>query len=323
MSLPFNLMFSIETLLENVSSKKIQKAAHELSLRYREKQSKGIKFIQNEDEALAYLCMRLPATYAATAHVFSHLKTLLPSLEVKSILDLGSGSGAAFWSAITTFPEIKKAFLVEEDSYLIDLGKEIACYENKKDEAEWMKHDFTKEKDYPLSDLVVFSYSLGEVSKNYYSEIFSSVIPAFKEFLIVVEPGTPVGFERILHARDHLLNQGLYLVAPCPHSKKCPLMTSFNWCHFSQRLSRSSLHKFLKEGSLGYEDEKFSYVVFSKKDHNLVYDRVIGNPKVNPGYIDLHLCTKEGSSCSKKILKREVENFTQLKKTEWGDAILI
>lgn len=322
MSLPFNLMFSIETLLENISSKKIQKAAQDLSLRYREKQSKGIKFIQNEEEALAYLCMRLPATYAATAHVFSDIKKLLSSVQIESFLDLGSGSGAAFWSAITMFPEIKKAFLVEEDSHLIDLGKQIASYENTKVEAEWMRHDFTKEKNYPPSDLVVFSYSLGEVSKNYYQEIFSSVIPAVKQFLIVVEPGTPVGFERILHVREHLLNQGLYVVAPCPHSKKCPLMTSFNWCHFSQRLSRSSVHKFLKEGSLGYEDEKFSYVVFSKKDHNLAYDRVIGNPKVNPGYIDLHLCTKEGSSFSKKILKREAQNFTQLKKTEWGDVIL-
>ena len=44
-----------------------------------------------------------------------------------------------------------------------------------------------------------------------------------KEVLIIVEPGTPDGFDLVTDARAHLLSQDkdCHVAAPCPHSKVC------------------------------------------------------------------------------------------------------
>ena len=36
-----------------------------------------------------------------------------------------------------------------------------------------------------------------------------------------------------------------------------------NWCHFAVRLARTSLHRDVKGARLGYEDEKYSFLVVS------------------------------------------------------------
>lgn len=42
-----------------------------------------------------------------------------------------------------------------------------------------------------------------------------------KEVLVIVEPGTPDGFDLVTDARAHLLSQdkNCHVAAPCPHSK--------------------------------------------------------------------------------------------------------
>ncbi len=81
--------------------------------------------------------------------------------------------------------------------------------------------------------------------------------------LLIVEPGTPSGYQRILDARAQLIKNGAHVIAPCPHDDACPLVKP-DWCHFSQRLQRSRVHKQLKSAELPYEDEKFIYVALSR-----------------------------------------------------------
>src|SRR6185312_799620 len=68
-------------------------------------------------------------------------------------------------------------------------------------------------------------------------------------------------FADLLRARGTLLDAGFRIVAPCPHDLDCPWATGSDWCHFPARLPRSARHRQVKGARLGWEDEKFSYVV--------------------------------------------------------------
>ena len=77
-----------------------------------------------------------------------------------------------------------------------------------------------------------------------------------RDTLLVVEPGTPAGYARIIALREHLIAAGAHVAAPCPHDGHCPLAAP-DWCHFTQRLQRSRAHKQVKGAELPFEDEKF------------------------------------------------------------------
>lgn len=71
-------------------------------------------------------------------------------------------------------------------------------------------------------------------------------------------------------------------------------MKGKDWCHFAARLSRSSLHRFLKRGALGHEDEKYSYLVASKAPHTSSGARVLRHPLKKKGRTLATLCSAEG-----------------------------
>ena len=60
-----------------------------------------------------YLAARLPATYAACAHVLADMAALLPQFKPVSLLDLGAGPGAASWAAAEAWPAIKRITLLD------------------------------------------------------------------------------------------------------------------------------------------------------------------------------------------------------------------
>ena len=137
------------------------------------------------------------------------------------------------------------------------------------------------------------------------------------KMVMILEPGTPVGYKKLMKMREILIKLGGSVVAPCPHNKICPIQGS-DWCHFSQRLPRTSLHRLVKSGSLGYEDEKFSYLVVSKKNHTQQGERVLRHPLQRPGYIEWEACTSSKGLIHRKVLKRDKEAFNNVKKLFWG-----
>ena len=94
-------------------------------------------------------------------------------------------------------------------------------------------------------DLVSLAYVLNELAPAARESVLQRLWDATADTLVIIEPGTPAGWERILAARRQLIEAGAHVLAPCPHAFACPLQAP-DWCHFAERVSRSRLHRLAK-----------------------------------------------------------------------------
>jgi ribosomal protein RSM22 (predicted rRNA methylase) len=92
-----------------------------------------------------------------------------------------------------------------------------------------------------------------------------------------------------------------------------------DWCHFSQRVQRTAEHRQLKGGSLGYEDEKFSYLVASRMAFTPAKSRIVRHPRKHTGFLHLNLCTPAGLE-TRTVTKSQKPAYKFARQAEWGDA---
>ncbi|MBS1789383.1 MAG: rRNA methyltransferase [Acidobacteria bacterium] len=319
MQLPISLRGAIEQQLSAAGFSTLTAAANELSDRYRQ-QKKNDRFITTDTHRLAYVAVRMPATFAAVSKVLESVRNRMPDFQPESLLDLGAGSGAAAWAAAESFDSLRQFTLIEQDRGLIELGRKLALQSEVLRLAEWKAANLSALAEFPPHDLVICSYSLGEIRSTMAHKILNVAWLAAKQILIIIEPGTMKGFANVRAARDQLIEAGAFLVAPCPHSRACPMPTDeSDWCHFSARFDRTSLHRRLKGGSLGYEDEKFSYVAAAKYPVEPEPARVLRHPLRQSGFTQLQLCTPEGLQTI-SITKRDKGAWKRARKVDWGDS---
>ena len=120
--------------------------------------------------------------------------------------------------------------------------------------------------------------------------------------------------------RDRLIGQGGRIIAPCPHDRECPLVEP-DWCHFSVRLNRSREHMRMKGGTLGYEDEKYSYLVVARPGIGVrATGRVIRQPAENKFSVTVPVCAIDGLE-QRVVASRDNAAFKAARKLAWGDAI--
>jgi len=316
MSLPLSLQQAIDILLSSNRLSQLNQARQELTTRYREKQSHA-QFMVTDEQRYSYIATRFPATYAAIKAILKAIEERAPHLTLETALDLGSGPGTALWALNQQFPAMQSYTLIEQDETLINLGQKlIKLSQVNFPVIHWQQAKIEQMDSFFPHDLVICSYAIGELNQQMILPLVDKAWQATQQLLVIVEPGTPVGFERIRAIRAHLIQSGAYLVAPCPHQLACP-MTGGDWCHFAARVQRSSTHRQLKGGSLGYEDEKFSYVVASKSPYSLPESRVLRHPIHHSGHVQLKLCTSEG--VKEPIISRKMGKlYKQMKHIEWG-----
>jgi ribosomal protein RSM22 (predicted rRNA methylase) len=173
----------------------------------------------------------------------------------------------------------------------------------------------------PDADLVTVSYVLGELAASERQSLVEAVAGAGRA-VVITEPGTPDGHARVLAARDLLLDAGLRVLAPCPHSAPCPMVPGEDWCHFAARVNRSSLHRRLKGGSLPYEDEKFAYVAAVRPGVAGVPagGRIVRRPQKRKGQVLLELCTAADGLRPATVTKRHGADYRLARDAKWGDA---
>ncbi|MCI0351622.1 MAG: small ribosomal subunit Rsm22 family protein [Acidobacteriales bacterium] len=318
MHLPRALSAAIEEQVSRFDGKALARAAEALSLAYRRESQRTKGFLGSDLHRAAYLVTRMPATYAAVRAVLEEARLRLPQANITSLLDLGAGPGTAAWAAAEVFPSIAHITLLERNAELIRLGKSLAAHSphSALAKAQWEQADLNSAVHLRPYDLVVLSYSLGELGAG--EPLVRSAWAAVQVALAVVEPGTPRGFGTILDARRALLAAGGHVAAPCPHDRECPMVSSKNdWCHFAERLERSAAHRYAKGAGMGYEDEKFSYVVVTKPEVARVAARILRHPVKHKGHVRLELCTPAGLS-TQTITRSERDAYRHARQAKWG-----
>lgn len=288
------------------SPDEIRKAAQALSERYRQ----GISpFLRSEVDRYAYLVTRYPATQAALKRVFQQIR----SFPIQSMLDIGAGPGTSWGAASEIWHDLKQATLLERDKVFVEIGKASTP----RDVVSWISEEASTLNGMGEHDVVLFSYSWGEIED---LGVLEQSWKLARKFLVIVEPGTPQGFARVLKAREFCVQKGGKVFAPCPHSEACPWKRGPEWCHFGVRLERSFEHRFAKEGALGYEDEKFSYVILSKQEAALPLRRLLKDPARRKGHTIVTLCTSHGIERA-VFTKKNKEEYKAVNKLSWGDKI--
>ncbi len=265
----------------------------------------------------AYLEMRVPATFAAVSHVGRELARCLDLGGLTSLLDLGAGPGTALHALSPWLPALRLATLVDRDEDLLDIAERLATAldapglvvrAEQRDIADAHRPD--------SSDLVVMSYALGEVAPRDRARTVAGAWLNTRQALVIIEPGTTKGFERILEARQVLITRGAHIAAPCPHAAACP-MRAPDWCHVPVRVERTRRMRQVKHGDLGYEDEAIAYLIATTAPPPPLEARIVARPRIMKGQVQIPLCTSTGLDTL--IVTRRDAAWHGARHARWGE----
>lgn len=274
--------------------------------------------VTDEADTLAYALARAPATYAACHAAFEALAELA-DLEPASLLDAGAGTGSASWAAAEVWPSLGEASFLDSNAAFLAAAGDLADGHSVLGAAARLLGDLGAA-DLPPADLVVASYALAELPDARVAPAALRLWAAARTALVVVEPGSPAGWRRILAVRATLIEAGARIAAPCPHEAACPIGAP-DWCHFSQRLARSRDHRLAKAASVPFEDEKFIYLAALREPACRPAGRIVGPPHAAKPAITLKLCTAGGALAHRPYPRRDKTAYAAARRLDWGDAI--
>jgi ribosomal protein RSM22 (predicted rRNA methylase) len=318
-ALPAELRTALDARLEGLSRKAIAGRAALISKTYRDGGTSGV--IESEPDALAYAMARMPATFAAVTACLNALGQARPDFAPASLLDVGAGPGTATWAAAEALPSLQDLTLLDSNDALRSLALELCRTSARLRATTYLLGEARAAlAAVEPADLVVASYVIGEFNEAERGALAERLWKASRDTLLVVEPGTPAGYRAIITLRQQLIASGARVLAPCPHDDKCPLHAP-DWCHFSQRLPRLRAHMQLKGAELPFEDEKFSYVVLTRKVLGPRPARVLAQPLVTKIDVTVKLCTVDGVRIA-QVPHRDKTAYARARRWRWGDAAL-
>lgn len=319
MELPTPLRQGVDAMLEGTPLAALRTAGKALSDRYRAEVRDGRLHMADDLAVKAYLAQRLPATYAAVRAAIEALETARPDFSPQTLLDVGAGPGTMLWAAADAWPALGRAVLLEASAPVRTAGQSLAAALPVR--CDWLSGDATL---FPAgiqpADLVAIAYVLDELPPPALPKLVERLWTLTADTLLIVEPGTPAGWRRMLEARAQLIAAGAHILAPCPHHEPCPLAAP-DWCHFSRRVARSRLHRLAKDADVPWEDEKFIYLAASRQPAPEHGSRVLAPPKSGSGKVTLKLCQPDGNAAERLFTKRDGVVFKTARRADWGDVL--
>ena len=311
-----SLRAALAGLLDGLPPSQAAKAVERLIASYRGTTPTDAPVLRDRSDVAAYAAYRMPATFEAVRGVLDALREAAPEWAPATHTDVGGGTGAASWAVAEAWGEAPpRTTVLDWAEPALALGRELA---DGALDAEWRRERIGTALRLADTDLVTVSYVLKELTGPDRTALVTEAARA-AQAVVIVEPGTPDGYERIIAARTLLIDAGFTVAAPCPQSGACPIVPGTDWCHFSARVSRSSLHRQVKGGSLPYEDEKYSYVAATRFPVTPTVARVTRRPQIRKGQVLLDLCGPDGLG-RETVTKRHGPLYKQARDTEWGDS---
>jgi ribosomal protein RSM22 (predicted rRNA methylase) len=317
--LPAELNAALNAKLQGLSRSDAAARAVLISRTYRDGGGSGA--IRTEADALAYALARMPATYAAVTASLNALREIRTDFAPKTLLDVGAGPGTATWAAAEAFTSLENFTLLDANRALRALALDLAGGSLRLRNIQY-QHGNARAAlaDAPAADLVVASYVIAEIGDAEQAALAELMWAKTRDTLLVIEPGTPAGYARIIALRARLIAAGAHVAAPCPHDRACPLQAP-DWCHFTQRLPRSRAHMQVKGVELPFEDEKFSYVALTRAPVAQHPARVLAQPVVGKVEVAAKLCTPDGLVLA-KVPRRAKADYAAARRWRWGDAVM-
>jgi len=318
--LPAALKATLEAKLHGLPRHDAAQRAARISQTYRGGGTSST--IATDADALAYAVVRMPATYAAVAACLNALTELRPEFAPKTLLDIGAGPATASFAAAEAFASLTSFAALDANPALRTLALSLAEDSDRLSGLIYMLGAArTLIAAAEPADLVIASYMIGELTDADRAPLVDALWAKATDTLVLVEPGTPAGYARIIAARSQLIAAGAHVAGPCPHDQPCPLAAP-DWCHFVQRLARSRAHKQVKDVDVPFEDEKFIYLALTRAPIARPVARVLAAPAVTKVGATAKLCQADGTVRIASISRRDKDAFAAARRWDWGDGVV-
>lgn len=312
------LRSTLAALLDGLPPRQAANAVDRLIANYRGATPTDAPILRDRADVAAYAAYRMPATFEAARAALDAFAAAAPGFVPATHTDVGGGTGAATWAVSATWAGERDIAVLDWSEPALALGEELAAANPALRGARWQRSRIGAALTLESTDLVTVSYVLNELTESDRAALVDAAAAAARA-VVIVEAGTPAGYARVIEARRRLTDAGFQVAAPCPHSAACPIAPGTDWCHFSARVSRSSLHRQVKGGSLAYEDEKFSYVAATRLPAAPAPSRVIRRPQIRKGQVLLDLCEPDEQLRRTTVTKRHGDLYKAARDADWGD----
>lgn len=217
----------------------------------------------------AYLLYFTVLNHVRCLAVFQHARMMGFFHGLSSVIDWGSGMGAAWFALMETAPSsMTMSLAVERSDSAINTQNAMRkrlCPDLLSDSHFLGKSDrdaqaFLSSRALPARTLALFSYSLTELER----------LPRWAldcEALAIVEPGTNQDGRRLMTIRDELIEHGYTVWAPCTHQGNCPLLSQSktDWCHDRIEWQQPEIYQAIEQHlPMRHKTLVFSYLLARK-----------------------------------------------------------
>lgn len=187
----------------------------------------GSAYLADPGLRAEYAAEIAPRTHAAISRILGPLRDQLAG--VRSVLDLGAGTGAAGAAVRAALPGVER--LVSVDKVAATAGVIVAD----------LRREVRPRGLEGRFDLIVAAHVLNELGKQMTVVQRAAAVFAWAHelaaeggHLLLVEPALRETSRDLLAVRDRLVDAGFFVVAPCFWQGPCPaLLRDRDWCHDS------------------------------------------------------------------------------------------